>query len=195
MNELDQQEYLREVFRDIVFADANISGKEFSECRFVKCDFTEADISRCLFDDCVFEGCNLSNPKISHAKLMDVEFRQCKLVGLRFYQCDQAVFDLVFEECRMMNCNFSDLKMKRSKFLSCEVVGCYFQNTFLVEADFTGSVFRETLFSACDLKKASFFDAHGYSIDPRSNQIEKAIFSTPDVLSLIECFNIIIKDK
>ena len=46
-----------------------------------------------------------------------------------------------------------------------------------------------------NLEKASFVGARGYSIDPRSNKIRKAAFSVPDVLSLLEAFEIVIKDE
>ena len=84
--------------------------------------------------------------------------------------------------------------MKLSKFKGCDLRGCDFQNTYLVEAVFDKSSFTETLFHACDLEKASFRGARGYSIDPRANKIAKATFSVPEVLSLVECFGIRIED-
>ncbi|MGO8695160.1 MAG: hypothetical protein ACLQMF_15980 [Rectinemataceae bacterium] len=44
------------------------------------------------------------------------------------------------------------------------------------------------------MRKAVFKNAHGYSIDPRNNKIQKAVFSVPEVLSLLDCFDIALKD-
>ncbi len=88
----------------------------------------------------------------------------------------------------------TDIKMKGSAFTGCELRECYFQNSFLVEVDFSGSTFRETLFSNANLEKASFVGAQGYSIDPRGNKVRKAVFSVPEVLSLLGAFEIVIKD-
>jgi uncharacterized protein YjbI with pentapeptide repeats len=84
--------------------------------------------------------------------------------------------------------------MKRADFWGCRIDECDFENAFLVEARFDESIFRQTLFHGCNLERASFFEAKGYEIDPRSNNVKKAVFSVPDVLSLIECFGVIIKN-
>jgi uncharacterized protein YjbI with pentapeptide repeats len=183
-----------ETFVAIDASEGRLAGQEFFACRFERCDFTEADLSSCRFEDCRFVGCNFSNPIVKHARFAKAVFEECKIVGVNYYACDQLVFDIEFDRCRILNCNFSDLKMKLSKFSRCSLRGCDFQNTYLVGADFDGSSFSETLFHACDLEKASFRGARGYSIDPRVNKVAKAVFSVPEVLSLIECFGIRIED-
>jgi len=125
---------------------------------------------------------------------MDAFFGKCKLMGVNFYSCDQTLLDVEFDGCRMTACNFSGLSMKKSVFRSCEIKDSYFQDAFLQEADFSGSIFSNTLFHNSDLQKASFYKARGYSMDPRANKVQKAVFSVPDVLALVESFGIIIRD-
>ena len=194
MDLFDTDSYENETLVDLDASGGGIAGKEFSACRLERCDFTEADLSGCRFEDCRFVACNFSNPIIKRARFANAVFEECKVVGINFYACDQLVFDVEFDRCHILNCNFSDLKMKLSKFKGCDLRGCDFQNTYLVEAVFDKSSFSETLFHACDLEKASFRGAHGYSIDPRANKIAKATFSVPEVLSLVECFGIRIED-
>jgi fluoroquinolone resistance protein len=171
-----------------------IAGREYCACRFERCDFTEADLSRCVFEDCRFVGCNFSNPIVKGARFASDVFEECKIVGINFYACDQLVFDVEFDRCHILDCNFSDLKMKLCKFGHSDLSGCDFQNAYLVGADFEHCSFSETLFHACDLERASFRGARGYSIDPRANKVAKAVFSVPEVLSLVECFGIRIED-
>jgi uncharacterized protein YjbI with pentapeptide repeats len=194
MDLFDTDSYENETLVDLDASGGGIAGKEFFACRLERCDFTEADLSGCRFEDCRFVACNFSNPIIKRARFANAVFEECKVVGINFYACDQLVFDVEFDRCHILNCNFSDLKMKLSKFKACDLRGCDFQNTYLVEAVFDKSSFTETLFHACDLEKASFRGARGYSIDPRANKIAKATFSVPEVLSLVECFGIRIED-
>lgn len=167
-----------------------IAGNEYSSCRFEGCDFTEADLSRCRFEDCRFVACNFSNPIVARSRFADSSFEECKIVGLNFGNCDQLVFDVGFEGCRLQSCNFSSLKMKGAAFRRCAIDSCFFEDGYLVDAAFDDSVFSLTLFHACDLTRASFRGARGYSIDPRVNKVEKAVFSVPDVLALVECFGV-----
>ena len=139
--------------------------------------------------------CNLSNPLIKGSRFNNADFSECKLVGLNFYNCEQLRFDLAFSKCRLRACNFSGLKMKGSSFLGCAFDDCYFENTYLVDSKFDDSAFRGTLFHACDLGRASFLEAEGYAIDPRNNNVKKAVFSVPEVLSLIESFGVVIKNR
>jgi fluoroquinolone resistance protein len=194
MDLFDSDSYENETLGQVDLPENGVSGKEFSSCRFERCDFTEADLSGCRFEDCRFAACNFSNPIVKRARFAKAAFEECKIVGVNFYGCDQLVFDIEFDRCHILNCNFSDLKMKQSRFSGCELRGCDFQNTFLVGAIFDGSSFSETLFHACDLEKASFRGASGYSIDPRANKVAKAVFCVPEVLSLLESFGIRIED-
>ncbi len=190
----DQLEYASENFEGGDFRNGRLSRREFLACRFDACDFSEADISFSRFEDCSFSGCNLSNASIAGSRFVHAEFVQCKLVGLDFVKCDQLLFDPSFVSCRLMNCNFSGLKMKRVAMKSCDIYECFFQETALGLADFSRSRFRGTLFDKCDLQKASFFRAEGYQIDPRTNDVRKAVFSVPDVLGLLGSFGIVLKD-
>ncbi len=82
------------------------------------------------------------------------------------------------------------MKMKNANFLTCDIVDCFFQNTYLPGASFEASQFRNTLFHNTNLEKASFCKASGYNIDPTLNNIKKAKFSVPDVLNLLNGFEI-----
>ncbi|GAB1483233.1 hypothetical protein MASR2M78_20490 [Treponema sp.] len=93
----------------------------------------------------------------------------------------------------MLLCNFSDLHMKKNKIINSVIEECFFQSTFLVEANFSGSTFSDTLFHNCDLQKANFLDARGYNIDPVVNKVRKAKFSVPEVLNLLNGFGIEIR--
>jgi fluoroquinolone resistance protein len=195
MIDLEAAYHESEAIHGLDLSNHGIPGREFYRCAFEACNLTEADLSSCVFEDCVFRECNLSNPLIKGVKLISAEFLGCKLAGINFYYCDQLLFDSCFSGTHLQNCNFSELKMKGARFIGCRIDECDFENAFLVEARFDDSVFSRTMFHNCNLEKASFLEAKGYQIDPRSNNVKKATFSVPDVLSLIECFGVSIKNR
>lgn len=189
----DENEYFKQVFLNIDYTDTKISFAEYESCSFTGCNFSQTDMTGTSFDNCIFKECNISNPIVGSAKFQDCEFDLCKMLGINFCNCGQLSFDLVVKNTRLLNCNFSGLKMKRSSFIDCIMEECYFDDTFLVEVDFSRTVFRSTLFHKCDLQKAKFLDAEGYSINPTTNKIQKAIFNLPGALALLDSFNIVIK--
>ncbi len=194
METIDQGGYSSREFRNVDWSGSDLARIEFDGCSFFRCNFSETVLDGALFDACRFEECNLSNPIIKAARFIDAAFDKCKLMGVNFFSCDQSLMDAEFLGCAMTACNFSGLSMKKSVFRLCTIKDSSFQDAFLQDADFSESIFSDTLFHNCDLQKASFYKARGYAIDPRVNKIQKAIFSVPDVLALVENFGIIIRD-
>jgi uncharacterized protein YjbI with pentapeptide repeats len=176
------------------FSRTAIEGREFSDCVFESCNFSESKLDGSVFDGCVFRSCNLSVPSVRKAKLLDVRFEDCKIAGINFYHFDQMVFDVSFVACQIQNCNFSGLKMKKAGFEKCRISECDFKDCFLVEASFKEAEFKDTVFHNANLQKASFYEAKGYRIDPRTNNVKMAVFCIPEVLSLIECFGVDIRN-
>ncbi len=62
-----------------------------------------------------------------------------------------------------------------------------------MSCDFRGSDLTGTTFHNCNLEKANFSNATQYNISPIDNHIKKAIFTLPDVVGLLNHFNITIK--
>ena len=63
----------------------------------------------------------------------------------------------------------------------------------LQESDFSYSTLTGTLFGNTNLCKANFSNAEDYDINIQNNKIKKAIFSIPEVTSLLKHFDIVIK--
>ncbi len=188
-----EDEFYKLKYHSIDYTDMQLKNAEYVCCEFIACNFSQANVSGTSFEQCVFTDCNLSNPVIKGAKFIECEFDACKILGLNFGYCSQLSLDITARDSRLLNCNFSGLKMKRSAFTGCTLEECYFEDAFLVEVDFSRSVFRSTLFHQCDLQRAKFIDAEGYAINPLTNKIQKALFTLPGALSLLDYFNIVLK--
>jgi uncharacterized protein YjbI with pentapeptide repeats len=82
--------------------------------------------------------------------------------------------------------------MKKTSFSKSKLKECFFTNTGLSGADFGGVDLSGTIFHNCDLSLADFSSAIQYQIDPQANKIKKAKFSLPEVVGLLQSFDITI---
>ncbi len=165
---------------------------EYDNCRFVNCKFAKSDLSEMKFLDCVFTDCDLSLAGLKNTTLRDTRFEGCKMLGLRFDMCNEFALSFSFEECNLDHATFFQLAIRKTLF----------RNSHLIEADFTAADLTASVFDNCDmagakfdntlLERADFRTAYNYSIDPDTNRIKKAQFSTPAVAGLLDKYDIVI---
>jgi len=170
----------------------SLARSRYDECHFKHCNFTEVSFQHTYLLGCTFTGCQLSLVKLDGCRLQNVTFKECKLVGLEFFRCDPTFFSASFSHSKLMGCNFSGLGWKKPLFEECQIEECFFKETKLIESNFSGSSLQGTLFHNCDLTKANFKHAQNYAIDPHHNQVKKAQFSFPEVIGLLNSFEVVI---
>ena len=190
---LKKIEYEDELFSKLDAGSLKIQDKTYIDCRFENCKFIGTDFSYSSFEDCLFDNCNLSLTIFNGARLRNAVFENCKLVGVNFKQCDRFIFEVHFKKCLMQSCNFSELKLRNSLFKESRIFECDFVRTKLIGADFKNSYLTDSIFDNSDLSKADFEDAVGYNINPLNNKLVGAKFSMPDVVSLLNVFDLKIK--
>lgn len=128
--------------------------------------------------------------QLEGCRLQGIEFEDCKLVGVNFAACEKKFMSLNFKNCLIDTCNFSFLDLKNTRFLSCVLRDGYFAETNLTLSDFSKTDLKGTVFHNVNLRKADFREAFNYAINPATNQLTKAKFSSPDVLSLLSYLDI-----
>ncbi|MFA5986100.1 MAG: pentapeptide repeat-containing protein [Parcubacteria group bacterium] len=165
---------------------------EISNCVFNGCNFTETDFTGTKFIECVFDGCNFSNSKIVNCSFCDVVFTECKISGVVFGEINKFLLSWKFHDCAVKLCSFSMLDIKNSAFVGCEIHETDFVDSDLTGSDFANSDLKGSKFHNANLSKANFVGAVNYYIDPTANKIAKAKFSSPEVMSLLAGFDIII---
>ena len=194
----DLKEYYSENFMILKNPGREFSNFEFEGCEFQDCDFNQAKFIECRFRNCMFRNCNLSLIKINESQFTNVEFHQCKMLGIdwtkalwpklsffipfKFLQCfmnDSSFFGLklegiVIEECRACYTDFREANFKKARFCSSELINSMFHQTNLIEADFSG--------------------ATNYDIDIYSNKIRGAKFNRFEAVRLLESIGIEIVD-
>lgn len=182
--------FVDKTFQNIDFNATELLFGEYENCSFQNCDFSNFSLSKFNFSDCEFIECNLSLSEISNTGFQDVKFIDCKLLGLHFENCSEFRFGVTFENCVLNLSSFYQRKMKKSRFVNCS----------LREVDFTECDLTSSLFDNCDLSSATFENtileksdlrtAMKYSIDPERNKIKKARFSLPNVVGLLDKYDI-----
>lgn len=71
--------------------------------------------------------------------------------------------------------------------------------SYFSEADLEESIFKEcslsmAVFNRTNLEKCDFRTAFGYSIDPETNRLKNARFSTSGISGVLDKYNLIIED-
>lgn len=178
-------------FENLVFSIEQFPRKsEFISCRFNSCMFSEADLTGMKFEDCLFTACDLSLSKLKQCSLQKVRFRDVKLLGLHFEQCNPFGLALSFYECQLDHASFYKTRMNKTLFKNCQ----------LRETDFTECDLSESVFENCDLSGAIFYQskleltdfrtAENFSIDPEKNIMRHARFSLPSVTGLLDKYEL-----
>lgn len=177
-------------FRDLACPGKETENLEFENCSFTDCDFSKAILTSVKFIDCAFINCNLTMVKLNDCRLTNVTFRNSKLLGVSFVECNDFLFTVSFDGCVLDYCSFARKKMMRTSFANSSMKGVDFSSSDLTgsvfsNADLTSSVFKKTTLKQADLSAATNFD-----IDPEMNNIKKAKFSLYGLTGLLGKYDI-----
>ena len=82
--------------------------------------------------------------------------------------------------------------MKKTHFNKSQLKECSFTDTQLEGANFTEADLQGSTFHKCKLDKADFRGTKNYAINLKTNSAKKAKFSYPEVMTLLQFFDIII---
>lgn len=164
--------------------------ENYEYCTFKNCDFTEANLTGIKFLECEFHTCNLSNAKLLNVAFRDVRFVDSKILGAKFDDCINLLFSASFDSCKVDHSSFYGLDIQKTVFYNSSLREVNFGNCNLQKASFNGCDLAGALFSNTHLEGADLEGAVNYCIDPTANRIKKARFALPDVIGLLQHFDI-----
>jgi fluoroquinolone resistance protein len=129
------------VFENIDFRTEALKKGEYENCTFKKCILADCDLNTFKFIGCIFENCDLSLANINKVVLREVQFKDCKMIGLKFDTTDSFSISIAIEHCILTYASFYKLKLKNIVFL----------HSKLNEVDFTKADLTNAVFDHCDL--------------------------------------------
>jgi uncharacterized protein YjbI with pentapeptide repeats len=187
-----------DIFEDIIFENKNFNTEllqkgEYENCTFKKCIFSGCDLNSFKFIGSNFEHCDLSVANIHKVVFRDVQFKDCKMVGLKFDTTDSFSISIAIDNCILTYASFYKLKLKNMVFLNSKL-----DEVDFTEADLTSSVFNHcdltnAIFSATNLEKVDFTTSFNYSIDIDSNKIKKSKHAKHQLGGLLEKYQLTIE--
>ena len=95
------------------FATNELAIADYENCIFTNCDFSKTNLSQRVFLECEFNSCNLSSVNLIKTGLKNVRFKDCKLLGMHFENCDPFLFEVDFDNCFLQLSSFYKLKLKK----------------------------------------------------------------------------------
>jgi fluoroquinolone resistance protein len=182
-----------EKFEGIDFTINKFSAGDYENCRFINCNFAEANLSKITFIDCVFDTCNLSAANINVTSFQETSFINCKMMGLRFEDCNQFLFTVSFTGCLLNLCTFYKVKIKNTRFINCSMQEVDFTEADLTAAELDNCNLLQAVFDNTILDKADLRTAINFSIDPERNKLKKAKFSATALSGLLHKYDLIIQ--
>jgi uncharacterized protein YjbI with pentapeptide repeats len=186
------------------FTDQLVSQKDFTaitfakgdyeSCTFKNCNFANVNLSHVKFIDCEFEACNLSSANIYDTGFQDVQFLECKMLGLLFDKADTFGFSITVKDCQLNHASFYKVNLNSSSFEGCNFQQADFSEATLKGITLTTCNFQQAVFDGTNLEQANLKGSKNYRINPEKNQITKAKFNYPDVLGILEHYQIIVEE-
>jgi uncharacterized protein YjbI with pentapeptide repeats len=179
-------------FKNIAYTDNVISEREFVSCIFENCVLTKLTFEDCYFENCVFKDSDLTMMNVKGSSFRDVKFEGCKILGVLWDEVATPIM-VNFDECALSFSSFFGLSLKKIKIEKCIAKEVNFSEADLTQASFKDSDLGGSVFLNTNLNKANFESAHNYFLNINSNKIKGALFSMPEVVSLLTGLGIKIK--
>jgi fluoroquinolone resistance protein len=194
----DSNEYFSQTFKSLDLSNSAFSDIVFENCTFQNCNFSDAQFHQCKFLECSFSNSNLSNLAVKYTRFIDVNFDECKLIGINWTTADWPRLNLSsplrFTQCIMNDSSFFGLSLAELSLAHCKAHDVDFRNGNFAKSIFTHTDFTNSLFSKTNLKETDFSEAQNYTIDVFNNDIRGARFSRYEALSLLDSLAIELVD-
>lgn len=183
-----------EVFESLNAVEKGWEGMRFVDCWFKGCAFERCRVSYCSFSECRFTGCKIINPICKQSEVRFTELEDCELTGINWglllpMNGFGDPIDKVIS-CTLKYNFFTGIPLRKFSFAGSAVTGSMFADCDLAESSFHGCLLSDTEFFQCDLSKADFRESAGYKIDALTNKLKGAMFSYPEVTSLLNSLGI-----
>ncbi|MFK8060621.1 MAG: pentapeptide repeat-containing protein, partial [Polaribacter sp.] len=166
---------------------------EYDNCTFKDCNFESIHASNIQFVECEFIDCNFSNTIVKDSAFKDVNFINCKMIGVKFNECDPFLLQFSFKDCQLNFSSFYKLKIPNTKFVNCNLEEVDFTETNLTSVVLDNCDLKNTIFDSTNIEKSDFRSSFNFEMNPEENRLKGAKFSRNSVDGLLSKYKIIIE--
>lgn len=179
-----------ETFSKIDYSLNNINKGEYDNCIFENCNFEGVHASNIQFLECQFINCNFSNTIVKTMSFKEVLFDNCKMIGVKFTECDPFLLQLKFNSCQLDYSSFYQLNIPTTNFINCSLKEVDFTEANMQQVIFESCNLQGAIFSETNIEQADFTTASQFTIDLENNKIKKAKFSKNNIIGLLQKYQI-----
>ena len=146
-------------------------------------------LSNVSFSGCGFSHCHAASLLFKNSSFNDTQLYKCTVYGISWGELMAAgAFSEPLssvQDSRLRGNIFEGMSMRKFDFGGNSLLQCLFAESDIRDADFRSCDLDNTEFLRCDLRGADFRGAKGYVPDIFSCKMKGAMFSSPEVLSLL----------
>ncbi|HWQ45553.1 MAG TPA: pentapeptide repeat-containing protein [Longilinea sp.] len=197
MHAFTETYYENETFKGLTCEKEIVTAVLYEACRFERCSFQETQFKKCKFRDCTFSHCDLNLAQVEDSAFSQVQFDECKLVGINWAKAAWGKFDALlklkavdFKGCVLNYSVFMGMNLNHILLQHCIAKEVDFSEALLRQADCTGTDFTGSRFNHTDLTEADLRRASNYHIPPQLNTLKKTRFSLPEAMALLYALDI-----
>ncbi|UWX55261.1 pentapeptide repeat-containing protein [Maribacter litopenaei] len=137
-----------------------------------------------------FSECNLSNANIVNTIFKEVSFEHCKMMGMKFEDCNDFLMDFNFLDCTLNYSSFYGLELKRLRLVDSRLLGADFTDCNLTQAEFIRCNLENAIFENTNLSQADFSTSLNIILDPERNDLYHCQFSLENLPGLLGKYKI-----
>jgi len=121
---------------------------------------------------------------------MDVEFIDCKMLGLNMDACNPLLLQFNFDHCNLSYSSFKNLKVSPTHFLKCHLKEVDVTQVNLSKSTFESCKLLNTVFDNTILEGTTIKDCAGVNIDLQNNYVSGMSISLNSVEDLLSQYQI-----
>ena len=163
----------------------SLVGVHFRNASFVGCDLTGADFRHTNIDLASFSEATLHFAQFSYSTMKNITMNRVfaehvNWTGARLEEVHVArpiMVHNIFEKSGIVATIINDSEMDHTNFAACSCIYNRVRNTLLNDANFSGAVIDNSIFSHCHLNRVNFYKVSAQSVDFSRSSLKMSNFS------------------
>ena len=174
----------------------DLSGRKLEELKLrssvlERISFAQCEIRSLQLRDVRLVKCDLSNSVLLGFEARRVEFLECRLTGMKAFECKWQ--DVLVEHCDARYAQFNSGALRACEFQSTQLQDADFRAADLKGAAFTRAMLNRADFTGAKLRKADFRGADIEGIVVRAEDVAGAIVTPAQAMELARLLGLVIK--